>query len=96
MNKTHIEHLIIALIIQGFFIGAFYLLGLQDGTWFGAVFVTALFVGREHAQREYKIGDPSKLKGHEALDIWRWSLDAKLDLLIPTAAVSLVAVLFNT
>lgn len=96
MNRTHLEHLIIALIIQGFFVGGFYLLGLQHGTWVGAVFVTALFLGREHAQREYKIGDPSQLKGYEALDIWRWPLDAKLDLLIPTAAAFLVAVLFNT
>ena len=96
MNKTHIEHLIIALIIQGFFVGIFHLLKLQYGVWFGAVFVAALFFGREHAQREYKIGDPSQLKGYEALDIWRWSLDAKLDLLIPTAAAFLVAVLLNT
>lgn len=96
MNRTHLEHLIIALIIQGFFVGGLYLLGQQYGAWFGAVFVTALFLGREHAQREYKIGDPSKLKGYEALDVWRWPLDAKLDLLIPTAAVFLVAVLLNT
>ena len=96
MNKTHLEHLIIALIIQGFFIGGFYFLGLQHGAWFGFAFVSGLFLGREHAQREYKIGDPSKLKGYEALDIWRWSLDAKLDLLIPTAAAFLVAVVVNT
>lgn len=95
MNRTHVEHLIIALVIQGFFVGGFYLLGLQRGAWFGAVFVMALFLGREHAQREYKIGDPSQLKGYQALDVWRWSLDAKLDLLIPTAAVFLVAVLLN-
>ncbi|AQS50566.1 hypothetical protein PAEH1_01560 [Paenalcaligenes hominis] len=95
MNRTHLEHLIVALVIQGFFIGGFNLLGLQDGSWFGAAFVTALFIGREHAQREYKIGDPSKLKGYEALDIWRWSLDAKLDLLVPVLAVFIVAVLLN-
>ena len=93
MNRTHLEHLFIALIIQGFFVGGFYLLGLQHGAWFGAIFVTALFLGREHAQREYKIGDPSKLVGYEALDIWRWPLDAKLDLLIPTIVVFLVAIL---
>jgi len=95
MNRTHLEHLLVALIIQGFFVGIFYVLKQPHGAWLGAVFVTALFLGREHAQREYKIGDPSQLKGYEALDIWRWSLDAKLDLLIPTAAVFLVAVLLN-
>lgn len=96
MNRTHLEKFIIALIIQGFFIITFHFLGWPYGAWFGAVFVAALFLGREHAQREYKIGDPSQLKGYEALDIWRWSLDAKLDLLIPTAAAFLVAVLLNT
>ncbi|MEZ2742287.1 hypothetical protein ACBP93_06575 [Paenalcaligenes hominis] len=95
MNRTHLEKFIIALIIQGFFIGGFYLLGLSYGVWFGAVFVTALFIGREHAQREYKIGDPSQLKGYEALGVWRWSLDAKLDLLVPVAASIVVAVLFT-
>lgn len=93
MNRTHLEHLVIALIIQGFFVGSFYFLGLQHGAWFGAVFVTALFLGREHAQREYKIGDPSKLKGYEALDFWRWSKDAKIDLALPLAATLLIAIL---
>ena len=95
MNRTHLEHLIIALVIQGFFIGGFYFLGLQHGAWFGAIFITALFLGREHAQREYKIGDPAQLKGYEALDIWRWPLDAKLDLLVPVLAVFSVAILLN-
>lgn len=95
MNRTHLEHLIVALVIQGFFIGGFYFLGLQHGAWFGAIFVTALFLGREHAQREYKIGDPSKLVGYEALGIWRWSLDAKLDLLVPVITVIVVAALFT-
>lgn len=95
MNRTHIEHLIIALVIQGFFIALFYLLELQYGAWFGAIFVTALFLGREHAQREYKIGDPSELKGYEALDIWRWSLDAKLDLLVPVMTSIAVALLLT-
>ena len=92
MNLSHLEHLIIALAIQGLFIGVFHLLKKPHGAWFGAFFVTALFLGREHAQREYKIGDPSQLIGYEALDIWRWSLDAQLDFIVPTLAVFIVAV----
>lgn len=95
MNRTHIEHLVVALIIQGFFIGIFHFLELQHGVWFGAIFVTALFLGREHAQREYKIGDPSKLVGYEALDVWRWSLDAKLDLIVPIMTSIAVAVVLT-
>lgn len=95
MNSTHLEHLVIALAIQGLFIVVFNLLKQPSGAWFGAFFVTALFLGREHAQREYKIGDPSKLKGYEALDVWRWSLDAQLDLFIPAIAVFLVAILLK-
>ena len=90
MNFTQLEHVVIALVIQGLFIVVFRLIKRPHGEWFGAFFVTALFLGREHAQREYKIGDPSKLIGYEALDIWRWSLDAQLDFLLPTMTVFVV------
>ena len=89
MNKSHIEHLVAALIAQA-------LIWLATGSlWYGFVFVSGLFLGREHAQREYKIGNPSKLRGFEALDFWRWSLDAKLDLIIPVGATLLVALLYH-
>lgn len=95
MNMTHLEHFVIALVIQGVFIGVFRLIRQPYGAWFGAFFVTALFLGREHAQREYKIGDPSQLVGYEALDIWHWSLDAQLDFLIPTVSVFIVAIIIK-
>lgn len=95
MNMTHLEHVVIALVIQGVFIGVFCVLKRPYGAWFGAFFVTALFLGREHAQREYKIGDPSQLIGYEALDIWRWSFDAQLDLLLPALVVFAVAVVVS-
>lgn len=67
------------------------LIYLLSGDWLaGACFGSAIFIGREHAQREYKIGDPSKLIGYEALDFWRWSLDAKLDLIMPLSATVLI------
>ena len=87
MNKTHIEHLVIALVLQA-------LVWLATGSlWLGFAFVFGLFLGREHAQREYKIGDPSKLKGYEALDFWRWSKDAKIDLALPVGVTLLIAIL---
>lgn len=95
MNITHLEHIVIALLIQGLFILVFHLIKRSHGEWFGAFFVTALFLGREHAQREYKIGDPSKLVGYEALDIWRWSLDAQLDFLLPTLTAFIVVYLIS-
>lgn len=85
----------IALVIQALFMMAFKWLRRPDGVWFGAFFVTALFLGREHAQREYKLGDPSQLVGYEALDLWRWSVDAQLDFLLPTGVVFLIAVVIT-
>lgn len=86
MNKTNFEHAAYALLIQ-------VILGIITGNfWLGAAAGIAFFAGREHAQREYKIGNPSTLKPWEGFDIWRWSTDAKLDLLFPIiASVALAA-----
>lgn len=87
MNKTHLEHVAVAVVLQA-------VIWLATGSlWYGFVFVSGLFLGREHAQREYKTGDPSKLKGYEALDFWRWSKDAKIDLALPVGVTLLVAIL---
>jgi hypothetical protein len=84
MNKTSFEHLVVAILLQAAY-------GYAFGDWItGGAFAIGLFVGREHAQREYKLGDPSKLVGYEALDFWRWSLDAKLDLILPVTGVLIV------
>jgi hypothetical protein len=85
MNQTNFTHAGIAAAL------CLLVVGLSGNILAGALFAIGVFVGREHAQREYKLGDPSKLNGYEALDIWRWSLDAKLDLLFPVIAVSLVS-----
>ena len=85
MNQTNFTHAGIAVAL------CLLVAGLSGNVLAGALFAIGVFVGREHAQREYKIGNPSKLNGYEALDIWRWNLDAKLDLLFPVIAVSLVS-----
>lgn len=87
MNQTNFTHAGIAVAL------CLLVAGLSGNVLAGALFAIGVFVGREHAQREYKIGNPSKLNGYEALDIWRWSLDAKLDLLFPIIAVSFVSLI---
>lgn len=49
------------------------------------------FLGREHSQREFEISRPHLLHGYEAFDFWNWSRDAQLDLLCPSLAVIIVA-----
>lgn len=86
LNKTNIEHGVIGLLIQAAF---FFLTG---SIWLGFAIATAFFLGREHAQREYKIGNPSLLKGYEAFDFWNWKLDAILDLVVPSLLTLIVAI----
>lgn len=54
------------------------------------------YLGREHAQREYKLGGPANLKGYEAFDFWNWKKDPLLDLIMPIifSSLGLVTVLF--
>ena len=93
MNQTNFEHAGFALMMQSVFLllGVFVFNDVTILAWVGAAFASAFFLGREHAQREYKLGDPSKLMGHEAFDIWRWKLDAVLDLVFPVVASVTVA-----
>ena len=87
MNRTNFEHLAVAVALQC-------VVGALTGDWLaGACLASGEFVGREHAQREYEIGNPSNLVGYEALDFWRWSRDALLDLLLPVATVAIVVFL---
>jgi hypothetical protein len=89
MNRTNFEHAFYAVLMQA-------AIGLLTGDWLaGACFGAAFFLGREHAQREYQIGDPSNLPPWAAFDFWRWSLDSKLDLLFPVVAVCVVAAIMK-
>lgn len=83
MNGTNFEHAAYAMLMQA-------AIGLATGDWWsGAAFGGAFFLGREHAQAQhaYQLGDFS------AFDLRRWSIDARLDLLFPAAAVVVVALL---
>lgn len=91
MNRTHIEHALIAILIQ---FALYPLIGLWTA---GAIAVT-LFLGREIAQNEYRIaqgrdwqwGETPPVKWHEGL--WRgWTHDSVLDLLAPLFVCLLAA-----
>ena len=85
MNKSHIEHLVAALVTQA-------VIWFATGSlWLGFAFVVGLFLGREHAQFEYTLNDPPKIKRCKALAFWRWSLDSKLDFILPVVVTLLVA-----
>lgn len=80
MNQTNFEHAFYALIMQAIVV-------MLTGDWLaGACFGAAFFLGREHAQAQdaYNLGD------FRAFDMRRWSWDARLDLIFPVAAVTLV------
>ncbi len=83
INKTHIEHLIIAISIQ-------LTLSLFFGFLASGVIAIAILLGREIAQHEYKLalsrnwvyGQTMPVKWHEGMTTG-WSIDSILDIVIP-------------
>lgn len=83
LNKTNFEHSAEALL-------GMLVLGFLTGNWLlAAIAPMAFFLGREHAQFEYKLvkqkglSTVSELKPWEGFQIWKWSDDAKFDLICP-------------
>lgn len=89
MNSSNLEHALWAIGFQFF-------LGISTGNfWLGMAFGSAFFLGREVAQREYKITNGGSVKGLKpwaGFDILKWGWDAKLDLAFPVFATTLVAI----
>jgi len=93
MDITLIEHAVIALITT--------LIGWACGDIYaGATFGAALFIGREHAQAEYRWIEQygyfkrSNLPWWGAFDYRVWSLSSMLDWIIPLlAAVILTCII---
>ena len=87
MNRTNFEHAGYALAMQG----ALWL--LTGSLLTGAVLAIGFFFGREHAQAEYKAinadfnGQRANMPWYAGFNPKYWSLDAVLDVLLPTAAV---------
>lgn len=93
MNRTHLEHTIIALVTQ---------LALWPvlGPWGAGSTACALFLGREIAQHEYKLalargwerGQKKPVRWFEGL-IKGWSIDSVLDVAIPALVCGLAALI---
>lgn len=87
MNKTNILHGVYAGVFQ-------FLVGILTGNfWAGGLAAVLFFLGREVAQREYKLTKGESVKGlkpWEGFDILEWGLDAKLDLAVPVVVVILI------
>lgn len=80
MNRTNYAHGGYALLIQ--------LLGtlLAGNVWIGAALAIGFFIGREHAQQEYKYAkDVTTLKWYAGFV--GWSKDKLLDVIAPVVAV---------
>lgn len=88
MNKTNFNHAFWAVVLQLF---VFFVTGSMLAGFCAGI---AFFVGREHAQFEYKIGGPGSLKPWEGFQVWKWSTDAILDVVFPVIAVSLVMLVY--
>jgi hypothetical protein len=89
MNLSNLYHALYAMGFQFF-------LGIATGNfWLGMAFGSAFFLGREVAQREYKLtkgASVKELKPWAGFDILNWGWDAKLDLLFPVLGTTLVAI----
>jgi len=90
MNRTHLEHAVFALLIMALVWLPAWALGLAGGEWIGAAAGVAFFLGREHAQHEYRLARHRGWHWGPTLPVrwWEgvvrgWSRDSALDCLTP-------------
>lgn len=93
MNRTHLEHTVIAVLIQ---LALWPVFGLV----IGGLTACAVFLGREIAQHEYKLalsrgwvwGQKKPVHWFEGL-LKGWSKDSVLDIALPVLACGLAALI---
>lgn len=92
---TNLQHLLIAVLLQAF-------IGLTTGNWWaGAALAAGIFIGREHAQAEYRwieqVGEHKRANLHpwDALEpkmwdfhSWFWNLSLPIVAVLAIAGVS--------
>lgn len=99
MNDTNYEHGAFAVIFMILILG---ICGLfvnisTSVIIFSALLPLAFFLGREHAQYEYKLvrerklNSVNELSAFEGFAIWNWNLDSLLDFIFPLVANSFIA-----
>lgn len=84
-------HAVIAVVIQGFF-------GFLTGNWvIGGLLAVGIFIGREHAQAEYRWiehfggGKRANMPWYGGFDLRVWSAKSLADFLLPAIAVAILA-----
>lgn len=95
MNKTHFEHMGIALVVQIIFLTLF---GLVGGICSG-LFISGVFFGREYSQVERKIELSTDLETITMMpwDVFQWeywTLDNIIDFVAPTVISILTVAIF--
>lgn len=93
MNRSYIEHSLIAVLIQ-------FALWPFIGMWVAGSVAVALFLGREIAQNEYRVAQRRGWTWGQVLPVnwyegaWRgWTMKSVFDVLSPLAACLLVALI---
>ena len=76
--------------------------GLLSGNWFaGACFGSAFFVGREHAQAEYRViqkfyeGKRANMPWYGGFERRAWDLKSILDFGLPTIVTAIVLIIIK-
>ncbi len=78
------------------------IVGLLTSNWFaGACFGSAFFVGREHAQAEYRViqkfyeGKRANMPWYGGVEPRGWDRKSVLDFVLPIAATGIVLIIFK-
>jgi hypothetical protein len=88
----NLEHSAYALLFMA-------IIGLLTGNWFaGACFGSAFFVGREHAQAEYRViqkfyeGKRANMPWYGGFEPRGWDIKSMLDWILPTVITMTIAI----
>jgi hypothetical protein len=91
----NLEHSAYALLFMA-------IIGLLTGNWFaGACFGSAFFVGREHAQAEYRViehfyeGKRANMPWHGGFERRAWNVKGILDFVLPIAATAIAFIIIK-
>jgi hypothetical protein len=91
----NLEHSAYALLFMA-------IIGLLTGNWLaGACFGVAFFVGREHAQAEYRViehfyeGKRANAPWYGGFERRAWSLKSILDFVLPIAATAIALIIIK-
>jgi hypothetical protein len=89
----NLEHSAYALLFMA-------IIGLLTGNWFaGACFGSAFFLGREHAQAEYRViqkfydGKRANMPWYGGFEPRGWDMKSMLDWILPTVITMTIAIL---